>query len=175
MDHEGQGLLKDGIPFIMSGWFAGGYAHESAGLPPASLITNPGPVLDSEWLSALGQASLTTEWGRDGVTFVRAGGWSDPKTAGVYLDAAAKASATPGNTPSPPSARPLTVWRAQAGVSVLWNVGADRLARAMARIVEPAGASPWFRKTNTTQCGTVPTESAWTECVEQLTRWLKAK
>ena len=28
VDHETKALLKDGIPFIMSGWFAGGYSHE---------------------------------------------------------------------------------------------------------------------------------------------------
>ena len=105
--HESQALLRDGVTFVMSGWFAGGYGHESAGLPPAYFLRDE--ITESEALSALGQASLTTQWGRDGVTFVRAGAWADPALAKVYLEAAGA-----------------------AGVSVLWNVGA--VSRAMIAI-----------------------------------------
>ena len=84
------------------------YAHESAGLPPAAFVPAAADGSTVDALSALGQASLTTEWGRQGHTFVRAGGWKDPKHALVYLDAAHA-----------------------AGVSVLWNVAADTLAFAM--------------------------------------------
>ena len=37
VDHSTQALLRDGVSFIMSGWFAGGYGHESVGLPPVRL------------------------------------------------------------------------------------------------------------------------------------------
>jgi hypothetical protein len=143
IDHETQALLRDGVPFIMSGWFAGGYGFESAGLPPATFVgetdeakTNP------DYLSMLGQAALTTQWGRDGVTFVRSGSWTDPKLAKTYLDAAAA-----------------------AGVSVLWNVGVDSTARAMAKIIDT--------KTNLTQCGTQPTPSNWEACALELIGYVR--
>jgi hypothetical protein len=88
VDHETKGLLKDGIAFIMSGWFAGGYSHESAGLPPAVFATSE---MDKLELAALGQASLTTEWGRQGVTFIRAGGWGNATHANTFLDACSAA------------------------------------------------------------------------------------
>ena len=70
VDHEHQGaLLKDGVRFAMEGWFAGGYNGESAGLPPWETVGR-GAGGD---LAVLGQASLVTEWGRHGQTFVRAG------------------------------------------------------------------------------------------------------
>ena len=34
VDHASQSVLRDGVTFVMSGWFAGGYGHESVGLPP---------------------------------------------------------------------------------------------------------------------------------------------
>ena len=111
VDHEGKALLRDGVTFIMSGWFAGGYGHESAGLPPSHFIPRDGSGGNADLLAALGQASLTTQWGRDGVTFIRAGGWSNATLAGIFLDAAHA-----------------------AGVSVLWNVGADTLAKSMAGV-----------------------------------------
>ena len=108
VDHETQALLRDGVPFVMSGWFAGGYGFESAGLPPATFIGDTSEANDNpSYLDAFGQASLVSQWGRNGVTFVRAGSWTDPSLARVYLDAAAA-----------------------AGVSVLWNVGVDTAARA---------------------------------------------
>jgi hypothetical protein len=77
VDHEHQGaLLKDGVRFAMEGWFAGGYNGESAGLPPWETV-GWGAGGD---LAVLGQASLVTEWGRHGQTFVRAGGWYQNKT-----------------------------------------------------------------------------------------------
>jgi hypothetical protein len=138
VDHESQALLRDGVTFVMSGWFAGGYGHESAGLPPAYFVDKlPGNTTTSALLSVLGQASLTTQWGRDGQTFIRCGSWADPSLAQVFLEAAAA-----------------------TGVSVLWNVGADSLARAMARIVET--------KTNLTHCGTVPSPANWDACEKEL-------
>ena len=90
-------------------------------------VTDSANVLQ---LAALGQASLVTEWGRHGVTFIRAGSWTDPALAMVFLDAAAA-----------------------AGVSVLWSVGLDNLARAMAAVPNT--------KTNVT--GDVATLWGWTE------------
>jgi hypothetical protein len=108
VDHETQALLRDGVPFIMSGWFAGGYGFESAGLPPATFIGGTFEAKDNpSYLDVFGQASLVSQWGRNGITFVRAGSWTDPSLAKVYLDAAAA-----------------------SGVSVLWNVGVDTAARA---------------------------------------------
>eukprot|EP00947_MAST-08B_sp_MAST-8B-sp1_P005831 g5831.t1 len=122
VDHETKALRKDGVRFIMSGWFAGGYGFENAGLPP-SLPPPSSPASSSaaslEEASVLGQASLVTEFGRQGHTFVRAGGWSNLTEATQYLDAAAS-----------------------AGLSVLWNVGADRLARAMAGILDKKTGLP---------------------------------
>eukprot|EP00937_MAST-01D_sp_MAST-1D-sp2_P001781 g1781.t1 len=128
VDHESRALLKDGVPFIMTGWFAGGYGHESAGLPPAEFVGGGAKAgggggrapaadgSDAELLAALGQASLATEWGRQGHTFVRAGGWSNLTLARRYLDAAAR-----------------------AGLSVLWNAGVDAYARAAAGIPNGTG------------------------------------
>ena len=108
VDHETRALLRDGVPFVMSGWFAGGYGFESAGLPPATFVGDTTEAKENpDYLNVFGQASLTTQWGRDGVTFVRAGSWADPALAKIYLDAAAA-----------------------AGVSVLWNVGVDTAARS---------------------------------------------
>ena len=93
VDHERKALLKDGVAFIMSGWFAGGYSHESAGLPPSHFVAPQEDASGSnaDLLSALGQASLTTEWGRHGVTFIRAGSWTNSTLATLFLDAAAAA------------------------------------------------------------------------------------
>ena len=143
VDHETQALLRDGVPFVMSGWFAGGYGFESAGLPPATFVGESAEAkANPEYLSVLGQASLTTQWARDGVTFVRSGSWSDPALAKIYLDAAAA-----------------------AGVSVLWNVGVDSAARAMGRIKNT--------KTNQTGCGTDPTVANWEECEKELTGYVR--
>lgn len=101
MDHSTQALLKDGVPFLMTGWFAGGYGYESAGLPPSHFVPRAPDGSNNATMSALGQAALVTEWGRQGHTFVRAGGWTDPLDAFTFLDASHA-----------------------AGVSVLWNVGA---------------------------------------------------
>ena len=111
VDHEHQGaLLKDGVRFAMEGWFAGGYNGESAGLPPWEIVGRDAGVD----LAVLGQASLVTEWGRHGQTFVRAGGWAQNKTETFqFLDAAAA-----------------------AGMSVLWNLEIDRMAMAMAGIAD---------------------------------------
>ena len=119
VDHTTKALLKDGITFVMNGWFAGGYGHESAGLPPSMWVPRAKGQSNADMLSALGQASLVTEWGKRGHTFVRAGSWTEPAAALAFLDAANA-----------------------AGLSVLWNVGIDTLARAMAGIPNS--------KTNTT-------------------------
>lgn len=173
VDHETQALLRDGVPFVMSGWFAGGYGFESAGLPPSTLVAGEAAAAgeqNPDYFNALGQAceshhcfavclelrrdgslltavrngpaALTTQWGRDGVTFVRSGSWTDPALAKLYLDAAAA-----------------------AGVSVLWNVGVDAAARAMARILDS--------KTNQTGCGTDPTPTNWEACEIELVGHVK--
>lgn len=82
VDHESASLLRDGIPFVANGWFAGGYDGESAGTPPA--LRRRGLLLplpqaragnasydEEKTHSALEQASMVTEWGRQGVTFIR--------------------------------------------------------------------------------------------------------
>eukprot|EP01048_Picozoa_sp_COSAG05_P022435 COSAG05_NODE_4486_length_1493_cov_2.191535_1_plen_375_part_10 len=69
VDHESRGLLVDGRRFIAQGWFAGGYAHESVGLPA---ITR-GETMHMNDIRHLGQASVVTEWGRQGHSFVRYG------------------------------------------------------------------------------------------------------
>lgn len=82
VNHESASLLRDGIPFVANGWFAGGYDGESAGTPPA--WRRPGISLplphtragnasydEEKAHSALEQASMVTEWGRQGVTFIR--------------------------------------------------------------------------------------------------------
>ena len=55
---------------MAQGWFAGRYAHESVGLPPISRVRKGQPMGMAQ-IRKLGQASLVTEWGRQGHTFVR--------------------------------------------------------------------------------------------------------
>jgi hypothetical protein len=58
VDHETRALLRDGVPLVMSGWFAGGYAFESAGLPPATFVGGTAEAKeDPDYLNVLGQAS----------------------------------------------------------------------------------------------------------------------
>ena len=118
VDHSTKGLLVDGIPFAATGWFGSGGLHESAGLPAQTVEAvaglKPG-TLTLDQLNALSTASVTTEWARQGHTFVKAGPTvyaSDPSTAVLskeYLDAAAA-----------------------AGVYVLIDMALDGLALAMA-------------------------------------------
>ena len=57
VDHETQALLRDGVPFVMSGWFAGGYSFESAGLPPATFVGETAEAKENPlYLNVLGQA-----------------------------------------------------------------------------------------------------------------------
>ena len=184
VDHETRALLRDGVPFVVSGWFAGGYGFESAGLPPATFVGESAQARDNpDYLDVLGQASLVSQWGRNGITFVRAGSWTDPSLAKAFLDAAAA-----------------------AGVAVLWNVGVDTAARSSKSSPLPAShvatvnASRHFNaaiesrdlslimvlhsaclhvvlrcavaqildtKTNLTQCGTEPTAANWEACANE--------
>ena len=57
---------------MAQGWFAGGYSHESAGLPPMSRVAS-GRAMEAGLLNKLGQASLVTEWGRSQHSLVRYG------------------------------------------------------------------------------------------------------
>ncbi len=68
VDHTTKGLRVDGVPFVARGWFGSGGLHESAGLPPR--LVNP--ALSLEELQVLSTASVTTEWSRQGHTFVKA-------------------------------------------------------------------------------------------------------
>lgn len=57
VDHETQALLRDGSVFVMSGWFAGGYGFESAGLPPAVFVGETAEAKQNPLLlNVLGQA-----------------------------------------------------------------------------------------------------------------------
>lgn len=105
VDHERRALLRDGVPFALAGWFAGGYGHESAGLPAATYGA------DAADLAMLGQASLVAEWGRQGQTFVRAMKFTNISQGLRFLDEARR-----------------------SGVAVLFNVEADKLARGLASI-----------------------------------------
>lgn len=112
VDHESKGLLVDGRRFLAQGWFAGGYSHESVGLPPMSQVP-AGSSMPAGLLNKLGQASLVTEWGRNQHSFVRYGIGAAQVVAG-----------------SPQQAHLLEVLdaAAAAGVYVLIDLGVDRLA-----------------------------------------------
>ena len=72
VDHEsGPGLLMSGIKHTSNGWFAGGWDHESSGLPIS--VTIPRNSTNSDLQRYYGQASLVTQWARQGVTFTRSG------------------------------------------------------------------------------------------------------
>jgi hypothetical protein len=75
VDHASKGLLVDGVPFIAAGWFGSGGLHESAGLPVAAVAAaaHGARTMSLSELDALAAASTTTEWGRQGHTFVKAG------------------------------------------------------------------------------------------------------
>ena len=79
VDHERRALLRDGVPFAMSGWFAGHYSHISAGLPVPGDNFDDGVVIRK-------QASLVAEWGKQGHTFVRSGGFSNLTHGFEFLD-----------------------------------------------------------------------------------------
>ena len=100
---------------------AGGYSHESVGLPPITRVPS-GETMHMNEIRKLGQSSLITEWGRQGHSFTRYGvaGAVDvdfkPQTATLLesLDAAAA-----------------------AGVSVLVDVGVDRYPPLSLRVSVP--------------------------------------
>ena len=118
VDHERRALLRDGVPFAMSGWFAGHYSHISAGLPVPGDNFDDGVVVRK-------QASLVAEWGKQGHTFVRSGGFSNLTHGFEFLDDAHA-----------------------AGLAVLCNVEVDKLARAVAKIPDShTGIIPDYAET----------------------------
>jgi hypothetical protein len=44
VDAETKAFRVDGRPFIAQGWFAGGYSHESVGLPPIMRVADGAPM-----------------------------------------------------------------------------------------------------------------------------------
>ena len=103
VDHTTKGLLVDGAPFIAAGWFGSGGLHESVGLPAGAIAkaAAAAKTLTLDELQMLSQAGVTTEWARQGHTFVKAGlppraGDEDYEKESVrlsleYMDAAAAA------------------------------------------------------------------------------------
>eukprot|EP00947_MAST-08B_sp_MAST-8B-sp1_P001693 g1693.t1 len=94
VDHEIKGLRVDGHRFVPVGWFGSGGIHESAGMPVEAVVA-PGKV-SLERLQMLATASVTTEFARGQINFVKAGPvpYGDRTTALLtkeYLDAAAAA------------------------------------------------------------------------------------
>lgn len=131
VDHSTKGLLVDGAPFIPAGWFGSGGLHESVGLPAPVVVkaAQGTKSLSLDELYTLSMASVTTEWGRQGHTFVKAGfpprgGDEDyekdsRRLSMEYMDAAAA-----------------------AGVYVLVDMSTDGLALAIAGQGKKNGGGP---------------------------------
>ena len=116
IDQETGGILAAGVPYIATGWFAGGYTGEFAGYPltvSGPFVTNAGtnlcashlagwenrPVLPGQLQDAqcasdatnldqtLSQISVASEWGRLGLHFVRSGlNFANTSEAEAYVN-----------------------------------------------------------------------------------------
>ena len=82
VDHEsigGGGMLIGGVPHVSNGWFGAGLDFMSAGLPQPDACAAPRTNGNTNAVNSAGSASIVSEMGKRGLTFVRAG------TAGITL------------------------------------------------------------------------------------------